>query len=455
MKVLKFGGTSVGTVESLLNVKRIVESNSEPEIVVVSALGGLTDQLIATAKACEKGECNVEESVGAFRKRHHDIIETLVDDAKKQAVVEKIDSLLKELSNVYLGVSLLNELSERTLNRIVSFGERMSSVIVAAIIEGAEHRDSLEFMRTECWMGKNIADRQLTDSGIKATFHLPLAKRYVVGGFISRDRENGDITNLGRGGSDYTAALIAAALDADLLEIWTDVDGFMTADPRIVPDARVIPHMSFVESMELCSFGAKVIYPPTIYPVFHKNIPIKILNTHKPEVPGTFISDNVKDLPRCVRGVSLMRHTGMACVKGHLANGMGDVKNRTRNALARAGISVLLVAEPNDEETVSVSLAEAETAKALNVLSEEFAPEIGNGEISSITVTADQAVLAVVREGIKKMEGLGPRLNNSLRRGGIEVNGVSDGASDAAVAFVVDDDKAVEALRLIHDAVTM
>lgn len=452
MKVLKFGGTSVGTISSLRNVKSIVENLSEPAIIVVSALGGLTDKLIATAKISVHDPDAYILEMDKIRCRHYEIIEALVPDSLKDFVYGVINPLLDKLYSLYQGVSLINELSERTLDRIVSFGERMSSVIVSAIINGAKHADSLNYIKTEEWMGRNIADRNLTDTLIRETFQLPLKSHYVVGGFISTDRDCGAITNLGRGGSDYTAALIAAALDAELLEIWTDVDGFMTADPRIIPNAKVISRMSFVESMELCSFGAKVIYPPTIYPVFHKNIPIKILNTHNPSAPGTLITDNVSDLSDDVRGVSAIRNTVLITVSGNLAANVAELNSRTFNAMTRAGLSVLLVTQPAEDMAFSISLPSADGRRALDVLNDEFAPELGAGELGCISMEEDMAVLAVVKDGIRKMSGLGARLVNTLQRGGVEVKGISDGASDTTVAVVVADSVATEALTLTHAA---
>ena len=263
MKVLKFGGTSVGTVDSLRNVKSIVDALDSPAIVVVSALGGLTDRLIATANMAASGDVEFKSSMAQMRQRHLDIINTLVPDDRRPAVLEVVSSLLNNLEDLYTGLSLVRDLSERVLNQVVSFGERMSSVIVANILNDACHHNSLDFVKTEKWFNRDIASRQLIDRLIKEEFPLPLRRTVVTGGFISTDKDTGEITNLGRGGSDYTAALIAAALDAESLEIWTDVDGFMTADPRIIKDARVIDNMTFIESMELCSFGAKGIYPPT------------------------------------------------------------------------------------------------------------------------------------------------------------------------------------------------
>lgn len=315
MKVLKFGGTSVGTVESLLNVKSIVESIDAPVIVVVSALGGLTDRLIATAHMAASGNDDYKLEMEAISSRHFHIISNVVTEEKRADVISKVSMLLAELKRNYDGVFLLRHLAPRTLDCIVSFGERLSSRIVAAMIENSSLHDSLKFIKTEKWFEKNIADQKLTSSLITEEF-ASLSTRAIVPGFISTDRDNGEITNLGRGGSDFTAALIAAATNAEILEIWTDVDGFMTADPRIIEDSLVVPEMSFVESMELCSFGAKVIYPPTIYPVFHHNIPIRILNTFNPTAPGTLISDMAGDGIFTVKGVSAIRGVTLFSIKG-------------------------------------------------------------------------------------------------------------------------------------------
>lgn len=452
MKVLKFGGTSVGTVESLRNVKNIVDSLETPGVVVVSALGGLTDMLIATANLAEKRDPAFRDNISAITKRHHDIINQLVPESRRQAVIDAISPLLEELEDVYTGVSLLRDLSQKSLNRIVSFGERMSSIIVTNILRDAEHRDSLSFVKTEKWFNRDIAERQLTDSLIVDTFSLPLEKTIVVGGFISSDKDSGEVTNLGRGGSDYTAALIAASLNADSLEIWTDVDGFMTADPRIIPDARIIDNMTFIESMELCSFGAKVIYPPTIYPVFHKNIPIKILNTHNPSAPGTLITDSNENLPETVRGVSSIKKVAMISMRGNLTANVAEINSRSYNAMARNGIDVSLVGRNGSDTAFSMTVAEADARRAIELLKAEFAPELQTAELSDLEALTGLAVIAVVRESIKKIKGLGARLTNTLQRDGIEVKAINDGASETTIAIIVDEPDTERALRLVHNA---
>ena len=452
MKVLKFGGTSVGTVDSLLNVKAIVEAIEPPVIVTVSALGGLTDRLIATARMAAAGDEKYQDEIKAMADRHFNIIANVVDPAKQPAVKETVAALLSELQRTYDGVFLLRDLPQKTLDVIVSFGERMSSHIVAAMVDNASRHDSLAFVKTEKWFSKNIADKNLTYSLIQQEF-AGLQNRAIVPGFISTDRDSGEITNLGRGGSDFTAALIAAALDAESLEIWTDVDGFMTADPRIIKEAIVVPHMTFVESMELCSFGAKVIYPPTIYPVFHKNIPIKILNTFHPDAPGTLITDSALPGDFPVVGISAIKGTSMFTIKGKAASNLPKINSRTFNSLARHGITVFIVSQPELSGDFSFAVANAESDTAQQILENEFAPELSDGTINAIKRDNDLATLAVVGENMRGETRLGPRIRHSLLRDGINVAAYSEGVSDSTMTFVVPLEAVNRSLQIIHNLV--
>lgn len=449
MNVLKFGGTSVGTVDSLRNVRNIVESLPADTIVVVSALGGLTDKLISTARiAADGGEWKAE--VEAIVKRHHDIIDALVRDERKESTLSIVNALLSELSRTYEGVSLIGDLPTKTLDVIVSLGERMSAPIVAGIIKGARLHNSLDFIKTERWFDKNIADAVLTHDLIVKEFPSGIDGPHVTGGFISQDRDTGEITNLGRGGSDYTAALIAAALNADMLDIWTDVDGFMTADPRIIQDAKVLPAMSFIESMELCTFGAKVIYPPTIYPVFHKNIPIRILNTFNPSAPGTLISDaaDCGDFP--VKGVTAIKNTCLVRLSGDLTENVAQINTRAYNALARNGVSVFLLAQPGENREFSFAISISDKVSASRALNEEFAPELIDGALERISFEDGLSTIAVVGEGLKHLKGLNGRILNTLLRLGIKTLAYSDGNSDIAASYVVEEKDTVGAIKAIH-----
>lgn len=452
MKVLKFGGTSVGSVESLFNVKNIVESISEPAVVVVSALGGLTDKLIATARMAASGDPSFRDEMEAISLRHFYIISNTIEESKRPDTISKVSHLLGELKKIFEGLSLIRDLSERTLCVVVSYGERMSSHIVAAMIDGATRHDSMEFIKTEKWFGKDIADQKLTASLIAREFTPPFNKA-IVPGFISTDRDSGAITNLGRGGSDFTAALIAAALDAEILEIWTDVDGFMTADPRIISEAEVVPFMSFIESMELCTFGAKVIYPPTIYPVFHKNIPIKILNTFNPEAPGTLITDNQLDNKFPIKGVSTLRNTTIFTLTGIDDDKIGEISTRTLNALARHGIKIFLLNHDDSPKEYSFGVAGADADMTERQLLSEFAPELSMRQISTPLRKDSLSTLAVVGENMKERGRLAGRIWHTLNRDGITVEAYSAGSSDTTITYVVDSEKADRALELIHGLV--
>ena len=452
MKVLKFGGTSVGTVNSLRNVKDIVEGQNEPVIVVVSALGGITDQLINTAKLASKGDVAHVESFTKIVERHHQVIDGIVPKERRLDVLSIVNPLLEELGNIYRGVSLIKDLSERTLDIIVSYGERLSSTIISRVIDDAVYFDSRDFIKTEKQWNKHVLNNEETQRLIHKTFDNADFKVALVPGFISSDN-NGDITNLGRGGSDYTAAILAATLDARLLEIWTDVDGFMTADPRVINGALVIDHLSFTEAMELCNFGAKVIYPPTIYPVFHKNIPIVIKNTFNPSAPGTLISEqHPSPEGKTIKGISSINDTCLITVSGLGMVGVIGVNSRIFNALAKNGISVFLVSQAASENNTSFAVKNADADHALNVLREEFASDLEQGSLSEIIAERNLATVAIVGENMKHTTGIAGKLFNTLGRNGISVIACAQGASETNISFVIEHEDLRKALNVIHDS---
>ena len=358
MKVLKFGGTSVGSVESILSLKAIVEKEAQkqPVIIVVSALGGITDKLLATSQLALKGDEAWKDEFQAMVDRHHKMIDTIITDTRKRENLFKIvDSLFEQLRSIYFGVFLIHDLSKKTQDAIVSYGERLSSNIVATLVHGAKWFDSRDFIKTVQKNHKNTLDSELTNRLVRRTFsNLPRIS--LVPGFISMDRDTDEITNLGRGGSDYTAAIIAAALDADILEIWTDVDGFMTADPRVIKTAYTINELSYIEAMELCNFGAKVIYPPTIYPVCIKNIPIRVKNTFNPDAEGTIIKAKIANDSKPIKGISSINGTTLITVTGLSMVGVIGVNRRIFTALADNGISVFMVSQASSENSTSCLL---------------------------------------------------------------------------------------------------
>lgn len=443
----------MGTVKSLTHVKRIVESEEEPVIVVVSALGGITDMLIATARMASKGDTSYLQNYAKIIERHNDVINGMVPKDKLLDVHSVVDPLLEELGNIYRGVALIKDLSSRSLDIIVSYGERLSSAIISRIIDSAQYFDSRNFIKTVRQFNKHVVDFPATESLVRSVFDRFSGKVAVVPGFISSDKENGDITNLGRGGSDYTASIIAASLNARLLEIWTDVDGFMTADPRVISNAYVIDQLSFVEAMELCNFGAKVVYPPTIYPVFHKNIPIIIKNTFNSAAPGTKISnDVVHEDSRAIKGISSISDTSLVTVSGLGMVGVIGINSRIFQCLAQNGISVFLVSQASSEHNSTFALKSDDADLAVAVLNKEFEKEIEIGEITSITAEKNLATVAVVGENMKHTPGIAGKLFNSLGRSGISVIACAQGASETNISFVVNGDNLRKTLNVIHDS---
>lgn len=452
MKVMKFGGTSVGSVDSILSVKRIVEAQQEPVIVVVSALGGITDQLIRTGKMAVEGDPLYQKSFWEIAQRHEDMINAVIEDGKvRRALLAIVHDLLEELRSIYQGVYLIHDLSPKTLAAIVSYGERISSRIVAALVKDAEWYDSRSFIKTEVKGGKNCLATELTNRLVKDNWQT-IPKVSLVGGFISSDAESGEVTNLGRGGSDYTASIIAAVLDASVLEIWTDVDGFMTADPRVISTAYVIPELSYVEAMELCNFGAKVVYPPTIYPVCVKHIPILIKNTFNPEAPGSIIKDEVKTDSRIIKGISSIKGTSLITVAGLSMVGVIGVNRRIFTCLADNGISVFLVSQASSENSTSIGVRDEDAEEACRVLNAEFAKEIEDGAMYAMRAEQGLATVAIVGENMKHTPGIAGKLFNALGRSGISVIACAQGASETNISFVISATHLRKALNVIHDS---
>ena len=454
MKVLKFGGTSVGSVKSILCLKRIVEKEAkhQPVIVVVSALGGITDKLLSTAQMALDGDETYKIEFDAMVDRHHQMVDKIITDPKKREdLFNAVDSLFEQLKSIYYGVYLIHDLSAKTQNAIVSYGERLSSNITAALIKNAKLFDAREFIQTEHKNHKNILDSELTNKLVRKTFN-ELPRISVIPGFISRDKTTGETTNLGRGGSDYTAAIIAAALDAETLEIWTDVDGFMTADPKVIRTAYTINELSYKEAMELCNFGAKVIYPPTIYPVCVKNIPIKVKNTFNPDNPGTIIKERIDNDRKPIKGISSISGTTLITVTGLSMVGVIGVNRRIFTALAINGISVFLVSQASSENSTSIAVKDSDAEEAVKVLDAEFAKEIETGAMFPMHAESGLATIAIVGENMKHTPGVAGKLFGTLGRSGINVIACAQGAFETNISFVVDKTYLRKALNVLHDS---
>ena len=452
MKVLKFGGTSVGSVESILSVKKIVEAEKEPVVVVVSALGGITVKVIKTSKLALAGDLSYQSEFDEIAVRHHQMIEAVIPSGEnKERLLETIDALLDELKSIYQGVYLIRDLSPKTSAAIVSYGERLSSNIVAVLIDGAKWFDSRTFIKTEIKSGRQLLASDLTHELVKQAF-VDLPKVSLVPGFISTDADSGEVTNLGRGGSDYTASIIAAALDASFLEIWTDVDGFMTADPKVISTAYTINELSYVEAMELCNFGAKVVYPPTIYPVCVKNIPILIKNTFNPSGKGTVIKSDIAEDQKPIKGISSINGTTLITVSGLSMVGVIGVNRRIFSALANNGISVFLVSQASSENSTSIGVRDADADAACEVLNAEFSKEIETGAMYRMTAESGLATVAIVGENMKHTPGIAGKLFGTLGRSGINVIACAQGASETNISFVVDGLFLRKTLNVIHDS---
>ena len=452
MKVLKFGGTSVGSVDSIRQIQHIISQQTDDCIVVVSALGGITDQLLRAAHlALENGE-EYMEVYQQIRQRHLDMIQTLIENATvRQMLCHEIERILDELRSILFGVHLIKDLSPKSEAAIVSYGERMSSRIVTAALPGAVRKNSLEFIRTEHKHGQILLNSELTDQLVREAFS-PMPHLAVCPGFISRDSQTDEITNLGRGGSDYTASILAATLGAEVLEIWTDVNGFMTADPRLIPEAYTIQSLSYVEATELCNFGAKVVYPPTIYPVCAKNIPIRILNTFCPDNAGTIIQTQTEKDARYVCGLSSIRDVAMITVSGLSMVGVIGVNQRIFGALANAGVSVFLVSQASSENSTTLGVQDKDCDVAVEVLTREFAEEIKVGSMYPMLVQQGLAAVSIVGEKMKNMPGIAGKLFGTLGRNGISVIAFAQGAKETNISFVVPQQQLSKTMNVLHDS---
>lgn len=453
MKVLKFGGTSVGSARGILNLRKIVEEQQRPTVVVVSALGGVTDMLIKTARIAATRSDDYKPEFKQIENRHHSIIGEVITTGR-DLCMERVDALLTQLASIYQGVSLIGDLSDKTLAAIVSYGERLSSIIVSTLIEGSVLHDSRDFIKTHRKHGHPELDSDLTRQLVRKEFGNigDEAAIHVVPGFISADEITDETTNLGRGGSDYTASVIAAALDAEALEIWTDVNGFMTADPRVISTAYTIPSLSYVEAMELCNFGAKVVYPPTIYPVCVRNIPILVKNTFNPSDPGTVISAKPREDRKPIKGISSISGTSLITVTGLSMVGVIGVNRRIFSALADNGISVFMVSQASSENSTSIGVRDQDAAEAISVLDREFAKEIEEGAMFPMHVESGLATVAIVGENMKHSPGIAGKLFGTLGRSGISVIACAQGASETNISFVVPGNFLRKSLNVLHDS---
>lgn len=451
MKVLKFGGTSVGSADNIRKVNDILLNQDDDVIVVVSAMGGITDKILSAAKMAAIGTGYFHAELTEINTRHFDAIEDLFEGKKRTEIQEKVKLLLDELERIVQGVSLIGELTPKTLDKVVGFGERLSSLIIAEFISGAQWFDSSKLIRTNSDFGKALVNFEETNQLIRTAF-VSFSGIAIVPGFISSN-EAGEYTTLGRGGSDYTGAILAAAVDASSLEIWTDVNGFMTADPRVISKAYTIKTLSYSEAMELSHFGAKVIYPPTILPVYKKSIPVRIKNTMEPDAEGTLITDSKiygKDLP--IKGISSISNITLITIQGLGMVGVTGISARLFGALARQNINVILISQASSENSISFAIDSSSSSKAESAISQEFSREIQLDQINKITIEENLAIVAIVGENMKHATGVAGKLFHTIGKNGINIIAIAQGASELNISWVVKVSDLRKTLNVVHES---
>jgi aspartokinase/homoserine dehydrogenase 1 len=451
MKVLKFGGSSVGTPDRIRGVKRIIDKQPLPCVVVVSAFEGITDQLNQISEIASKGEPNYSDQLERIIIKYNEFASHLIDEEIK---LKKVKGLISEISGelreTLKGIFLLREITRHSLDQVLSSGERISSFILSNMIDGSVFADSREFIKTEIREGQTIVDFSVTNTLIRNKIGNQ-ARLTVVPGFISSN-SRGETTTLGRGGSDYTAAIIAAALGADVLEIWTDVNGFMTADPRKVEKAYTIESLTYSEAMELSHFGAKVIYTPTLRPVYKENIPVIVRNTFNPESKGTLISHKSTDGSRSpIKGISSIDHIDLITLQGPAMVGVTGTSARLFGALAKHEVNIILITQASSEYSITFAVNPAYTVAASEAIYSEFDREIALNNELKIVVEKNLSIIAIVGEKMKNTPGISATLFRSLGRNGINVIATAQGSSELNISVVIRNENLSKALNVIHD----
>ncbi len=450
MKVLKFGGTSVGSTENIRIVKKILEQQDQACAVVVSAFGGVTDQIIHIATMASKHDADFKKEMSAIRNRHLEAVTELMEGEGCEFTLTEVESLVNEFQDVLQGIYMLQDLSDKTLDFLLSFGERLSAIIIARYVNEAIYIDSRKLIRTDSKFGNATVQFETSNKKIRDKL-LGLQKIALLPGFIATD-DQGRTTTLGRGGSDYTAAIIAAAIKADVLEVWTDVDGFMTADPRIVPKAYPVNCMSYEEAMELSHFGARVIYTPTLTPAYRESVPIRVKNTFNPDASGTLISkDTFCNQSEMIKGISSIDEISLVTVRGAGMVGKTGTSARVFSSLARYSVNVILITQASSEMTISFAVSPADTTIAMEALNQEFEIEIEHRKDMEIEVINDLSIIAIVGEGMRHTPGISAILFKSLGRNGISVIATAQGSSELNISVVIEHRGLKKALNVIHE----
>lgn len=456
MQVMKFGGSSVANAQNINKVIAIVKEafKKDKTVVVSSAISGCTDELIAIGKEALAQNGNYTERIDKLEQRHISLIEELIPAEDSVAIKQECAELFNELREICKGVYLLKELSNLSLDHIVSFGELLSTKIISAKLKSLnishQWKDSREVITTEPVNGKNVVITDLTNWKIKEFFDQSNYKLYIMPGFIAMD-EKGRTTTLGRGGSDYTASLIAVGAQARILEIWTDVCGMMTADPRIVPDAHPIRNISYKEALELSHFGAKVVYPPTIQPVVKQGIPIYVKNTFEPSDPGTLIERNPPEGHNKIKGISSSNKIALLSMEGSGMVGIPGYSSRLFDTLTKNNVNIILITQASSVHTMCIAIDEADADKAKKATDELFAYEISLGKVDPLRVEKGFSIISLVGDDMKNQSGASGRMFDALGREGINIRAIAQGSSEKNVSAVVQTEYVQEAIRAIHN----
>ncbi len=457
MQVLKFGGSSVANAENIKKVAQIVKNkvNNHKTIIVVSALGGITDLLLQTAQIASKNDEAYKNSLLEIEARHLSTVKELIPVAQQSSVLSLVKKMCNEIEDICNGIFLLGELSDRTKDKIVSYGELLSSQIIAYKLNAdgviTQWKDAREVIITNNNFCNAVVNNNATNSAIQQYFSTSTANCTILPGFIA-STVNGTTTTLGRGGSDYTASIIASAANAVVLEIWTDVSGMMTADPRIVQAIKVIPNISYQEAMELSHFGAKVIYPPTIQPVMHKNIPVWIKNTFEPNALGTEIKNETSTNSNAVRGISSINKISLLSLEGSGMVGIPGFSKRLFEALANHKINVILITQSSSEHSICVAIESVNATIAKQVVDEVFGFEIETKKLEPLIVENDLSVVALVGDNMKSHTGIAGRMFSALGKNGINIRAIAQGSSERNISAVISVNDVQKAVNVLHEA---
>ncbi len=447
MKVLKFGGTSVGSSENIRKVIETVKSAGKTA-VVVSAFSGITDQLIDTANLAAKSDKKYDLNLQAIKQRHSKACKELVPQKNQQICTKNVKIILQELEDILEGIFLIREISKRTMDLVMSFGERLSAYIISKAMD-AEFLDARKLVKTDDNFGYAKVDFKKTDKNIQEYFKKN-KKLQIITGFIGSTEDEETVT-LGRGGSDYSASIFGAALNAEEIEIWTDVDGIMTADPRKVKKAFSLKRISYIEAMEMSHFGAKVIHPPTMQPAMNKNIPIRIKNTLNPSFNGSIISKKTDSGNHPIKGISSINDIAILRIQGSGMVGIPGVSKRLFGALSREKINVILISQASSEHSICMAIDPKTSRLAKVAIEEEFSTEIKSKQIEEVIIEENLSIIAIVGENMRNTPGIAGKLFQALGKNGINIVAIAQGSSELNISTVISRTDEMKALNAIHD----